>query len=251
MVPPRPHRVFIGWDSQQQLAYEVCRHSILRHAASPPPDVQPIQLPMLRERGLYSRAEDPLASTEFTYSRFLVPSLAEYQGWALFMDSDFLVTDDIASLFACADPRYAVLCVQHDYHPSESRKMDGALQTNYPRKNWSSLVLWNCEHPANRCITPELVSRETGAFLHRFHWLEDALIGRLPETWNWLEGWNAVPDQGLPKGIHFTRGGPWFEDWGDVQYGDHWRNEESLLRQTDPDRPNQLRGAVASHALRT
>jgi hypothetical protein len=226
------HAIYVGWDSQQPLAYDVCRHSLMRHASSPP-EVVPLHQQELRERTLYWRKEDPLASTEFTYTRFLVPHLARYEGWALFMDSDFLVTADIGDLFAQADERYALLCVQHDYRPSESVKMDGAVQTSYPRKNWSSLVLWNCGHPANRVVTPEIVNRETGSFLHRFQWLDDALIGALPGTWNWLEGWNEMPATGAPNGIHFTRGGPWYENWGDVAYADLWREEQAMLRRSE------------------
>lgn len=243
------HRIYVGWDSQQPRAYDVCRHSILRHATDAP-DVIPIQQHTLRTQQVYWRAHDALASTEFTYTRFLVPFLAAYEGWALFMDSDFLVTGDIGQLFAFADPRYAVCCVQHDYQPAESIKMDGAVQTTYPRKNWSSLVLWNCAHPANQCLTPDLVNRESGAFLHRFQWLADGLIGSLPPTWNWLEGWNHPPATGLPKGIHFTRGGPWYPNWGDVAYGELWRHEETLLQAaTDvaPALPSQVASYVAPH----
>lgn len=244
------HQIYVGFDSQQRLAYDVCRHSILRHAAIPP-EVISLNQQVLRERTLYWRSEDPLASTEFTYTRFLVPHLARYQGWALFMDSDFLVTSDIAELFTHADDRYALQCVPHDYRPTESVKMDGQAQTSYPRKNWSSLVLWNCAHPANRIVTPELVNRETGAFLHRFQWLDDALIGTLPNTWNWLEGWNEPPAAGIPKGIHYTRGGPWYENWQHVEYGDLWRDEEELLRSANQAAAAAWSGAGAeSHASR-
>ena len=105
--------------------------------------------------------------------------------------------------------------------------MDGARQTIYPRKNWSSLVLYNCGHPANAALTPALVSREGGGFLHRFQWLDDALIGALPAGWNWLEGWNAKPDKGVPQAIHYTRGGPWFDDWQGVDYAELWLAERS------------------------
>ena len=103
--------------------------------------------------------------------------------------------------------------------------MEGAVQTLYPRKNWSSMVLYNCGHPANRALTAEVVNRETGAFLHRFQWLGDDLIGSVPETWNWLEGWCDKPKTGHPKVIHYTRGGPWFENWRDVDYADLWLTE--------------------------
>ena len=242
----RGHRIYIGWDSRQQRAYDVCRHSILRCAATPV-EVLPLQLHTLREQKLYWRGEDQLASTEFTYTRFLVPHLAGYEGWALFMDSDFLVTSDINELFECASPDAALLCVQHDYRPEETVKMDGRVQAGYPRKNWSSLVLWNCGHPANRCVTPELVNQQTGSYLHRFQWLNDSLIGHLPATWNWLEGWSEAAT-GVPKGIHFTRGGPWFENWGDVEFAELWRNEEEMLRYAEPAVLASRREGRLSHA---
>lgn len=219
-----PFSVLVGWDSREDIAYRVCRHSLLRRA-SVPVAVVPIRQQPLRDAGLYTRAADPLASTEFTYTRFLVPHLRGHRGWALFVDCDFLWLDDIADLLALADPRYAVMCVQHDYAPRESWKMDGVPQTQYPRKNWSSLVLWNCGHEANRVLTPDRVNAESGAFLHRFQWLPDHLIGGLPERWNWLEGWSPVPSEGTPGAVHFTRGGPWFAEWQDVAYGDLWRAE--------------------------
>ncbi len=122
------------------------------------------------------------------------------------------------------------MCVHHDHRPRESWKMDGAQQTVYPRKNWSSLVLYNCAHPKNAVLTPELVNRESGAFLHRFQWLEDAEIGALDESWNWLEGWSAPPSGGLPpNAIHYTRGGPWFDHWRTVEYARLWLDEERHL----------------------
>ncbi|MBI3252529.1 MAG: glycosyltransferase [Candidatus Omnitrophica bacterium] len=223
-------RIFIGWDSREEVAYDVCLASLRRYS-SRPLDVTPLKQEELRHGGLYARSKDPLASTEFTYTRFLTPFLADYRGWALFVDCDFLFTADVAELFAMADPRCAVMCVQHDHRPPERTKMDGALQTVYPRKNWSSLVLWNCAYPSNGVLTPEAVNRETGAFLHRFQWLKDSEIGALPETWNWLEGWSrAVPDE-IPKAIHFTRGGPWFDKWKHVKFGELWQAEYNHLLQ--------------------
>jgi lipopolysaccharide biosynthesis glycosyltransferase len=220
--------VFVGWDSREDIAYRVCRHSLLRRA-SQPVQVTPIIQSELREEGLYTRAADPLASTEFTYTRFFVPHLMGHRGWALFCDCDFLFLADVAQLFELADDRYAVMCVHHDHQPRENWKMDGAVQTVYPRKNWSSLVLYNCSHPKNRVLTPELLNRESGAFLHRFQWLEDAEIGALPETWNWLEGWSAKPPSGHPNAVHYTRGGPWFDDWRHVAYAGLWLAEERDL----------------------
>jgi hypothetical protein len=225
-------RVYIGFDPREAEAYEVARFSLLRRA-SIAVAVTPIRLDELRARGLYWRGADPLAATEFTYSRFLTPALAGFSGWALFCDCDFLWLGDIAELVAFTAIPKAVQCVQHDHRPSESTKMDGAVQTVYPRKNWSSLMLLDCGHPAVRALTPQTVNTESGAFLHRMQWVADADIGALPPEWNWLEGWNRKPLNGTPKAVHFTRGGPWFERWRNVDYGDLWAAEHAqLLRQS-------------------
>jgi hypothetical protein len=223
-----PFRIYIGWDKREPEAYEVAKFSLTRRA-SVPVLVTPIKLDDLRARGLYRREEDPLASTEFTYSRFLTPALAGYQGWALFCDCDFLWLGDVAGLLDYTGTSKAVYCVQHDYQPTEKTKMDGAVQTLYPRKNWSSLMLFNCEHPAVRGLTAETVNRENGAYLHRMQWVAEGDIGALPEEWNWLEGWNKRPAQGTPKAVHFTRGGPWFEAWQNVDYGNLWRTERDAM----------------------
>lgn len=227
MNPPALN-IFVGWDSREDIAYRVCRHSILRHT-SVPVSIVPIKQHKLRERGLYARQADPLASTEFTYTRFFVPYLMNYQGWALFCDCDFLWRADLAALFALADDRYAVMCVHHDHRPREDWKMDQQKQTIYPRKNWSSMVLYNCGHPKNRALTPELIGRESGSFLHRFLWLDDADIGAVPETWNWLEGWCEKPEDGPPNAVHYTRGGPWFDAWKNVDYAELWLAEARRL----------------------
>ncbi len=223
-----PFRVYIGWDKREPEAYEVAKFSLIRRS-SIPVTVTPIKLDDLRVRGLYRREEDPLASTEFTYSRFLTPALADYHGWALFCDCDFLWLGDIAGLVDYTRTPKAVYCVQHDYRPTEKTKMDGAVQTTYPRKNWSSLMLFNCDHPAVRSLTPDVVNRENGAYLHRMQWVADADIGALPIEWNWLEGWNEKPPRGTPKAVHFTRGGPWFAAWQNVDYGDLWVAERRAM----------------------
>lgn len=219
-----PLRIYIGWDSREDIAYQVARQSLLRHA-SVPVEIHPLRLPELVEQGLYTRDIDPLATTEFTYSRFLVPHLAGFQGWAVFVDCDFLFFGDVAELTQYMAPEYAVLCVQHDYRPKETTKMDGVPQTAYPRKNWSSFMLFNCAHPSTRQLTVPRVNAETGAWLHRMQWAADDEIGALPGGWNWLEGWNEKPVTGKPQAVHFTRGGPWFPDWQDVDYADEWRTE--------------------------
>jgi hypothetical protein len=223
-----PFRIFIGWDSREPEAYDVAKYSLERHA-SVPVDVQPIKVDELREAGLYTRDKDPLASTEFTYTRFLTPALAGFEGHALFCDCDFLWLGDVAGLIPYTKTNKAVHCVHHDYTPKETTKMDGAVQTNYPRKNWSSLMLFDCAHPSVRKLTPEVVNRESGAFLHRMQWVADKDIGELPVEWNWLEGWNEKPAQGYPKAVHFTRGGPWFEQWTNVDYGDLWLAERAEM----------------------
>ena len=223
-----PFRIFIGWDSREPEAYDVAEYSLRRHA-SIPVEVHPIKADELRAQGLFTREKDPLASTEFTYTRFLTPALAGFKGWALFCDCDFLWLGDIAGLTEYTRTPKAVYCVQHDYKPKETVKMDGAVQTSYPRKNWSSLMLFNCDHPAVKKLTPDVVNRETGAYLHRMQWAADDEIGALPVEWNWLEGWNDKPASGTPKAVHFTRGGPWFENWQNVDYGDLWIAERKRM----------------------
>ena len=135
-----------------------------------------------------------------------------------------MARDNLARGFELAErhPDKAILCVKHKYEPTATEKMDGQAQTKYPRKNWSSLMLFNCDHPSVKTLTPEVVNTQTGAYLHRMQWAKDEDIGSLPVTWNWLEGWNAKPAQGTPKAVHFTRGGPWFADWRHVDYADLW-----------------------------
>ena len=213
-------KIFIGWDSREEDAYKVCVHTIKKHA-SKDVEIVPLKRDELINQGLYTRDEGGNVSTEFAYTRFLTPYLTDYKGWALFIDCDFLFTRDVAELFSLADPQYAVMCVQHDYTPSAAIKMDGQKQVAYPRKNWSSCVLWNCGHPANAIITPSIVNTETGAFLHRFQWLPDNLIGELPLEWNWLEGEYEKPDE-IPAVIHYTNGGAWFKECQDVDYAQEW-----------------------------
>jgi|TARA_R110002110_G_scaffold3190_4_gene16441 lipopolysaccharide biosynthesis glycosyltransferase len=214
------YNVFVGWDSREEDAYKVCEHTLRKHS-SVELNIVPLKREELIEKGLYTRDEGGSVSTEFAYTRFLTPHLSEYKGWSLFIDCDFLFTRDVAELFSLSDPNHAAMCVQHDYTPSEATKMDGQKQVAYPRKNWSSCVLWNCGHPANAMITPDIVNTETGAFLHRFQWLPDNLIGELPLEWNWLEGEYEKPDE-IPAVIHYTNGGAWFKECQDVDYAQEW-----------------------------
>lgn len=159
-------RIFVGFDVREELAYEVCRHSLLKYATMSI-EIIPLKLQNLTNQGIYTRPRDPTESTEFSFTRFLTPFLAGFQGWAMFVDCDFLYTADVRELVELVDEQYAIMCVHHDYNPKTTVKMDGVLQTSYPRKNWSSMVLYNCAHPKNQLLTPELVNSASGAFLHR------------------------------------------------------------------------------------
>jgi lipopolysaccharide biosynthesis glycosyltransferase len=214
-------RVFIGYDSREDIAFRVCESSIRKHSKIPI-DVWPIKQQEMRERNLYWRDHDPLASTEFSFTRFLTPYLAGYKGWVLFCDCDFFFRKDISGLRDYMDPEKAVMVVKHEYNPPEKIKMDGKIQTQYTRKNWSSFMLINCEHPSVQALTPDVVNRQSGLYLHRFQWLENKHIGELPMTYNYLEGWHTKQDCEDPIAVHFTRGGPWFKDYMQVEYGDEW-----------------------------
>ena len=218
---------YIGYDSKEDIAYRVCKQSLIRNS-SIKINVNSLKLYELISQNLYTRSLDPLASTEFTYSRFLIPKLMNYEGWAIFCDCDFLFFEDIALLFESINGEKAVYCVQHDYTPKEKHKMDGQKQTIYPRKNWSSFIVFNCSHPSNKKLNLDLVNNETGSFLHQFKWLKDSEIGSLDERWNWLEGWTSGHNMTSPNAVHFTRGGPWFDEWQDVEYAKEWIDERNL-----------------------
>ena len=213
--------IYIGYDSKEDIAYRVCKYSILKRSSSNI-KVTSLKLYELIANNLYFRDIDPLASTEFTYSRFLVPTLNKYKGWAIFCDCDFIFFEDVFKILENLDESKAVYCVQHDYTPKEKHKMDSQKQTIYPRKNWSSFILYNCSHPSNKNLNVDLVNAETGSFLHQFKWLKDNEIGSLDERWNWLEGWTSNHNNKNPFAVHFTRGGPWFDEWQDVEYANEW-----------------------------
>ena len=218
---------FIGYDSKEDIAYRVCKQSLLKKT-SIPIKVLSLKLYELVAKKFYNRTIDPLASTEFTYSRFLVPSLMNYKGWAVFCDCDFIFLDDVAKLFEGLNQEKAVYCVKHDYTPKEKHKMDGQQQTIYPRKNWSSFIVFNCAHPSNRKLDIKTVNSESGSYLHQFKWLNDNEIGALDERWNWLEGWTSNHNNKKPFAVHYTRGGPWFDEWQDVEFAEEWINERDL-----------------------
>jgi len=222
-------KIFVGWDQREDIAYQVAKFSIEQRTKHQI-EIFPIKQEEMRAAKFYTREVDKMSTTEFTFTRFLVPYLSGYKGWSLFIDCDFLIQIDIKELFDLADDKYAIMCAKHDHTPKETMKMDDQVQRLYPRKNWSSCVLYNCAHPANRALNIEMINKETGLFLHRFHWLTDDLIGEFSHEYNWLEGWYKEPEDGTPKIIHYTRGGPWFykdnyPQWHDVDYADEWLGE--------------------------
>lgn len=219
-------RVFIGFDPVETVAYNVLQHSIQRRA-SRPVSITPVALSQLS--GLMLRDRDPLQSTDFSFSRFLTPYLSNYEGWSLFMDCDMLVLDDIANLFALADDRYAVMVIKHEHRPSETTKFLGTIQTKYQKKNWSSVVLFN--NAKCKALTPEYVNSASGLELHQFKWLgNDELIGELPHKWGHLVGYDAKVSAGSLSLVHFTIGGPYFDEYRNCDYAENWYAEkESML----------------------
>ena len=218
--------VFIGYDSREGEAYEVCKKSLSPYGVT----IRALNQNDLRSRGIYSRPADPLASTEFTYTRFLVPYLTGYKGWSMFVDCDFVFLSDPTELLKNISTDKAVYVAQHaDYVPRTISKMDGKPQSAYPRKNWSSLILWNCSHPKCQQLTPEVINSQTPAYLHRFEWLNDEEIGSIPIEWNWLVGYYKETDKFKPKALHFTDGGPWFENYQNCEYSEVYNRFKQLL----------------------
>lgn len=214
--------VFIGYDTRETVAYHVCVNSIIRHSTSML-SFHPLAPNTIREY----KEKHTDGSNNFIYSRFLIPFLMEYKGWALFLDGDMLMRSDITELWNMRDESKAVMVVKHDYKTRMTEKYLGAKNENYPRKNWSSVILWNCGHPANRVMTPETVSTSTGAQVHRFSWLLDEHIGEIPIEWNWL------PDEfGLnedAKLLHYTLGTPCFHDFATTPMADEWHRERMYM----------------------
>lgn len=220
-----PIRLFIGYDPREAVAWHVLAHSVLARAG------QPVSIAPLALRGLGSlmtRERSPLQSTDFAFSRFLTPYLAGYEGWALFMDCDMLVRDDIATLWALRDDAYAVQVVKHDYTPGTETKLLGQKQSKYTKKNWSSVMLMNCA----KCtaLTPDYVNTASGLELHRFDWLgDDTLIGELPLRWNFLVGeYDKLPISEISN-LHFTLGCPYFAAYKDCDYAELWRQEREAM----------------------
>ena len=216
-------RIFIGYDTREEVAFSVLAHSI-NTRASCPVSIAPLMLSQLK--GIYTRARHPLQSTDFSFTRFLAPHLCNYQGWVVFMDCDMLMLDDVANLWALRDERYAVQVVKHHHVPKEETKFLNAPQTKYDKKNWSSVMLFN----AARCtaLSAEYVNKASGLELHQFKWLEsDDLIGEIPHRWNHLVDYDP-PNKDVSN-VHFTLGGPYFAKYRNCEYSDAWFAEHAAM----------------------
>ena len=213
--------IFIGYDPREAVAYHVCANSIIRHA-SQPVQIIPVALNLFKD---YTETHND-GSNHFIYTRFLVPHLMDWSGWAIFIDGDMVIRDDITKLWNLKNEYCDVMVVKHDYKTRMPVKYMGAKNEDYPRKNWSSVILWNCSSFPNRKLTPEYVMKSTGKHLHRFEWLDDARIGELPIEWNWL------PDEFGPneeaKLLHYTLGTPSFHEFANTPQGGEWHRERIL-----------------------
>jgi len=206
-------QIFIGFDHRERAATNVLIDSLYNNSRVPI-SITPLVTSQLRKQKLYWRDRDENQSTDFSFTRFLVPYIMNYQGWAVFMDCDILCRTDISELANFYDDQFSLLCVKHNHIPIEKVKFQGEKQTSYPKKNWSSFMIFNC----SKCksLSLEYVNNASGLDLHRFHWLDgDHLIGSIDQNWNYLVGVNNDEkniDKEKIKMLHWTLGGPWFKD---------------------------------------
>ena len=214
----------VGFDQREAVAYHVFCQTIIDRAT------MPVQFLPLAENTLnkYKEVHED-GSNKFIYSRFLTPYLMNYSGWAIFADGDMVCQADIAELWALRDESKAVQVVQHDYKTKAVKKYLGNKNENYPRKNGSSLILWNCSHPKNAILTPEFIQGQPGSYLHRFSWLEDELIGGLDAEWNWLA--IEYPENPNAKLIHYTLGTPCFKDYANESMSDAWKKSYTRMNE--------------------
>lgn len=218
-------KIFIGYDEREAEVMHVCIQSIIEKSSSP---VSVIPLTLKALKGVYQEVHSD-GSNAFIYSRFLIPYLCGYQGRALFIDGDMVLRSDIIELFALFDESKALQVIKHDYKTKHPIKYMGSKNEDYPRKNWSSVILWNCAHRENVVLTPEFVQSSTGKFLHRFSWLKDELVGDLPKTWNWLpDEFGENNDANL---LHYTVGSPCFMEYANTPMASEYNiNKMKMLR---------------------
>lgn len=216
-----PIPIFVGYDPREAIAYHTCVNSIVRHATQPVAIV-PVALNLFQD---YQETHTD-GSNDFIYTRFLVPHLMSYTGWAIFIDGDMILRDDIVKLWNLRESHCDVMVVKHDYKTRRTEKYLGSKNEDYPRKNWSSVILWNCSSWPNRRLTPEFVQSSSGAELHRFSWITDDRIGELPAEWNWLpDEYGANPEAKL---LHYTLGTPCFHEFADTPQATEWHKERML-----------------------
>jgi len=207
--------VVIGFDQRESIAYHAFCQSIIENAS------MPINFLPLAKNNLSNYKETHTdQSNDFIYSRFLTPYLNKFEGWAIFADGDMICQSDIKELWDLRDDSKALMVVKHDYQTKANIKYLGNKNENYPRKNWSSLILWNCSHPKHKILTPEFIENQTGKYLHRFSWLNDDEIGDLPKEWNWLA--IEYPENKDAKLIHYTLGTPCFKEYEKTDMSDIW-----------------------------
>ncbi len=208
--------IFIGFDQKEAIAYHTFVQSLIEKSSVP------LSIIPLAENNLNFYNESHSDGTnKFTYSRFLIPYLMDYNGWAIFVDGDMVCLSDIKELISYFDPKYAVSVVKHDYKTKQKLKYFGQKNEDYPRKNWSSVIIWNCSHPKNKQLNPSFVNNKEGSFLHRFKWLNDQEIGDLPKSWNWLA--IEYPEKDNLKLIHYTLGTPCFKDYANTSLSEFWK----------------------------
>lgn len=205
----------IGFDQREAVAFHTFVQSVL-DVTSVSVSFTPLVLNALP--GYTETHSD--GSNTFIYSRFLTPFLTDFSGWAIFADGDMICRKDLKNLWDLRDDRFAVMVVKHDYKTKANQKYLGNKNENYPKKNWSSVILWNCEHPRNKTLTPDFVMSKDGKYLHRFSWLEESDIGELPREWNWLT--TEYPDNYQANLLHYTLGTPCFKDYESSDMADVW-----------------------------
>ena len=214
--------IFIGFDQKEAIAYHTFVQSLIEKSSVP------LSIIPLAENNLNFYNESHSDGTnKFTYSRFLIPYLMDYNGWAIFVDGDMVCLSDIKELTSYFDPKYAVSVVKHDYKTKQKLKYFGQKNEDYPRKNWSSVIIWNCSHPKNKQLNPSFINNKEGSFLHRFKWLNDQEIGDLPKSWNWLA--IEYPEKDNLKLIHYTLGTPCFKDYANTSLSEFWKKAHQNL----------------------
>ena len=207
--------IVVGYDEREAVAYHTCVESIISNSSK-----HLRIIPLCLKHFKKYKEEHNDGSNEFIYSRFLAPYLMNFEGWTIFLDGDMICLEDISKLWELKDNKYAIQVVKHEYKTKMSTKYWGNKNENYPRKNWSSVILWNCGHEANKCLVPEFVKNKPGSFLHRFQWLDNKLIGELDKKWNWLAiEYDENPNAGI---VHYTLGTPCFKEFSEESMSQYW-----------------------------